>query len=58
MVELILTMCISATTCDAYVLDKFDTLKECIEDRAAFIVDRKLPYEEAIMLSCEVKHHD
>lgn len=58
MVELILTMCISATTCDAYVLDNFDTLKECIEDRAAFIVDRKLPYEEAIMLSCEVKQHD
>lgn len=54
MIYLVLTLCL-VDSCEQSAIDSFTTLAECNEVRQAFINDRKVPVNEAVLLSCEAK---
>jgi hypothetical protein len=55
MVELILTLCMSATVCNDYTVDSFSSKQECDSTLSAFIIENNVPATEAQMFSCEDK---
>lgn len=52
MVELIFTLCITASSCEDHVVDSFDTLQECQYERAAFIVGNDISPDDAAKFTC------
>lgn len=58
MISLVLTICMTTTSCDDYTVDSFTTMKECTDTRMLFIIEKRVPATEADLLSCKELTND